>query len=104
MGMADQGGQTVRIAGADAQLFLVEPIQIGSRLARCKLSLDRVALRNGDCKERPRRRIDEPETRAAMLDERNIDGEVAALLDEFLGAVEGSTRKKRSPRGPCAPP
>ena len=43
----------------------------------------------------PRRRVDDTNDRYARPNERDIDGEVAALVDEFLGAVERVDQKER---------
>ncbi len=62
--------------------------EVGARCARRKLGLDGVAGCDRHGKQRPRRGIDETEDRAVMVDQSDVHGEIAALFDELLGAVE----------------
>ncbi len=100
MGEADKRRETVRVGFAGMQPPLGERAEIGAGRIRLKLGLDRDAV--GDChrKQPARRGIDQPEARIAVFDQRDVHGEVGALLDEFLGAVEWVDQKEpRRTRG-----
>ena len=53
-----------------------------------ELDFHRPAGGNRHRKKRARRGIDEPKSGAALLDQGDVDGEIAPLLDELFGAVE----------------
>ncbi len=88
MGVADERGQTGLAGKARMQRLLMQTAEFGARGVRRKFDLHRLARCDGHRKQRARRRIDEPKSRAAVLDQGDIDGEIAPLLDELLGAVE----------------
>ena len=75
----------------------VERCEVGATLARLDRHLDRRPLASWRALT-ARGRIDEAEAGQAVLDQGDIDGEVGALLDELLGAVERIDQKKRGPR------
>ena len=66
----------------------IESGEVSATLARLDRHLDRFAACGRHGEKQARRRIDQAEARAAVLDQGDVDGKVGALLDELLGAVE----------------
>ena len=70
------------------QRLLAKETQLGAGGIGRELDFHRLAGGNRHCKKRARRRIDEPKSGAALLDQGDVDGEIASLLDELFGAVQ----------------
>src|SRR5262245_38230982 len=88
VGVADDRRQAAYRHGPGPERPLSETIEFRARFVRWKLNLDRPAKFDRDRQKRARGRINEPESGASVGDQSNIDGEVASLVDELLGAVE----------------
>src|SRR6516162_1877449 len=94
MRMADDRNETFGGSGPDTQRTAGKRGQVGPRLIWRKLRHHRLVLPDCHGKERSSGRVDQAEARTAILDQSDIDGEVAAFLDEFLGAVERIDEKE----------
>ena len=88
MGAAHERGEAAVLRNTGMQRPLTEAAEFGASLVRRKLDLDRLAGLDGHREKRARRGIDETKTRAPAFDQGDIDGEVASLLNELLGAVQ----------------
>ena len=89
----------LRVRGPRVQPIVLECAQIGTVGARRHLGLDGDAVGDRNREKRARRRVNKAETREPVLDQPDIDGEVGARLDEFLGAVQRVDQEERPAQG-----